>query len=113
MSRPSSRSSVRSDRSDRPSSRAGQRSKQPVLGVGTLAYQPQLFDEDPGGYLVWVLGLLNFDINTVMNTKYLPTSKRFHLRTIVLKSLSIVTITPFMVHLYSIEVKIEEPEYKY
>ena len=52
MSRPSSRSSVRSDRSDRPSSRAGQRSKQPVLGVGTLAYQPQLFDEDPGGYLV-------------------------------------------------------------
>ena len=52
ISRPSSRSSVRSDRSDRPSSRAGQRSKQPVLGVGTLAYQPQLFDEDPGGYLV-------------------------------------------------------------
>ena len=70
MSRPSSRSSVRSDRSDRPSSRAGQRSKQPVLGVGTLAYQPQLFDEDPGGYLVLVLGLLNLDIDTVMNTKY-------------------------------------------
>ena len=48
--RPSSRSSCRSDKSDRPSSRQG-RTKQPVLGVGTLGYQPQasgLFDEDPG-----------------------------------------------------------------
>ena len=48
-SRPSSRSSCRSDRSDRSVSRSG-RTKQPVLGVGTLGYQAQagLFDDDPG-----------------------------------------------------------------
>ena len=50
--RPSSRSSCRSDRSDRSVSRSG-RTKQPVLGVGTLGYQAQagLFDDDPGEYL--------------------------------------------------------------
>ena len=35
----------------------------------------------------WGGEFLNFDINTVMNTKYLPTSKCFHFGTLVLKSL--------------------------
>ena len=50
-----------------------------------------------------MLGLLNLDIDTVMDTKYLPASKRFHFGTLVLKRLGNCYITPFMVHLNTLQ----------